>query len=46
MEFDLIGIDAAFANTIRRILISDVPSMAIEMVFIYNNTTIIQVSHT
>ena len=44
MEFDLIGVDAAFANTIRRILISDVPSMAIEKVFIYNNTSIIQVS--
>ena len=42
MEFDLIGVDAAFANTLRRILISDVPSMAIEKVFIYNNTSIIQ----
>lgn len=42
MEFDLIGVDASFANTLRRILISDVPSMAIEKVFIYNNTSIIQ----
>ena len=43
MEFDMIGVDASFANAIRRILISDVPSMAIEKVFIYNNTSIIQV---
>jgi len=42
MEFDLIGVDAAFANTLRRIMISDLPSMAIEKVFIYNNTSIIQ----
>jgi len=42
MEFDLIGVDAAFANTLRRIMISDIPSMAIEKVFIYNNTSIIQ----
>ena len=46
MEFDLIGVDASFANTIRRILISDVPSMAIEKVFIYNNTTIVQVFYS
>ena len=43
MEFDLIGVDASFANTLRRIMISDVPSMAIEKVFIYINTSIIQV---
>ena len=46
MEFDLIGVDASFANTIRQILISDVPSMAIEKVFIYNNTTIVQVFYS
>ncbi|KAK7103479.1 DNA-directed RNA polymerases I and III subunit RPAC1-like [Littorina saxatilis] len=42
MEFDMIGIDAAIANAIRRILIAEVPSMAIEKVHIYNNTSIIQ----
>jgi len=42
MEFDLIGIDPSLANSLRRIMISDVPSMAIEKVFIYNNTSIIQ----
>ena len=38
MEFDLIGIDAALVNAYRRIMISEVPSLAIEKVFIYSNT--------
>ncbi|XP_077999650.1 DNA-directed RNA polymerases I and III subunit RPAC1-like [Glandiceps talaboti] len=42
MEFDMIGIDASIANAFRRILLSEVPTMAIEKVFIYNNTSIIQ----
>ncbi|RUS26668.1 DNA-directed RNA polymerase [Jimgerdemannia flammicorona] len=42
MEFDLIGIDASIANAFRRILIAEVPTMAIEMVYIMNNTSIIQ----
>ena len=40
--FDLIGIDAALANAFRRILIAEVPTMAIEKVFILNNTSMIQ----
>lgn len=43
MQFDLIGIDAAIANAFRRILISEVPTMAIERVFIVNNTSIVMV---
>jgi len=39
-EFDLIGVDAAVANTLRRILIAEVPTIAIESCFIYNNTSI------
>uniref|UniRef100_A0A3Q2PH92 RNA polymerase I and III subunit C n=1 Tax=Fundulus heteroclitus TaxID=8078 RepID=A0A3Q2PH92_FUNHE len=42
MEFDMVGIDAAIANTFRRILLAEVPTMAIEKVFIYNNTSIVQ----
>lgn len=42
MEFDLIGIHPFLANTFRRLMLSDVPSMAIEKVFVYNNTSIIQ----
>mmetsp|Transcript_7993 Transcript_7993/g.26632 ORF Transcript_7993/g.26632 Transcript_7993/m.26632 type:complete len:378 (+) Transcript_7993:132-1265(+) len=40
--FDMVGIDAAIANAFRRILIAEVPTMAIEKVFIANNTSIIQ----
>jgi DNA-directed RNA polymerase I and III subunit RPAC1 len=43
MEFDMIGIDPAIANALRRILIAEVPTMAIEHVFMVNNTSIIQV---
>lgn len=42
MEFDLIGVDASFANALRRILIADIPTMAIENVYILNNTSIVQ----
>ncbi|XP_023231186.1 DNA-directed RNA polymerases I and III subunit RPAC1-like isoform X1 [Centruroides sculpturatus] len=42
MEFDIIGIDAAIANAFRRILLAEVPTMAVEKVFVYNNTSIIQ----
>lgn len=44
MEFDLIGVDPAIANALRRILLAEVPTVAIEHVFIINNTSIIQVS--
>eukprot|EP00878_Enallax_costatus_P028380 GHUV01030653.1.p1 GENE.GHUV01030653.1~~GHUV01030653.1.p1 ORF type:complete len:181 (+),score=61.63 GHUV01030653.1:293-835(+) len=40
--FDMIGVDPAVANALRRILISEVPTVAIEHVFIVNNTSIIQ----
>ncbi|XP_072031344.1 DNA-directed RNA polymerases I and III subunit RPAC1-like [Amphiura filiformis] len=42
MEFDMVGIDAALANAFRRILLAEVPTMAIEKVYIFNNTSIIQ----
>lgn len=42
MELDLISINASIANALRRILISEIPTMAIEKVMIYNNTSIIQ----
>ncbi|PVU92309.1 hypothetical protein BB561_003920 [Smittium simulii] len=38
MEFDLIGVDASFANALRRIMISEIPTMAIEKVYMLNNT--------
>lgn len=41
-EFSLIGVDASIANAFRRIMIAEIPSVAIEYVFINNNTSIIQ----
>ncbi|CEG78920.1 Putative DNA-directed RNA polymerase I and III subunit RPAC1 [Rhizopus microsporus] len=41
VEFDLIGIDASIANAFRRIMIAEVPTMAIEKVYVMNNTSII-----
>lgn len=43
LEFDIQGIDPAITNALRRILISDVPTVAIEHVFFVNNTSIIAV---
>ncbi|KAK9057181.1 hypothetical protein SSX86_024548 [Deinandra increscens subsp. villosa] len=42
MEFDLIGIDASIANAFRRILISEVPTMAIEKVLVANSSSVVQ----
>jgi len=42
MEVDLVGFDPAIVNAFRRILLSEVPSMAIEKVHIYQNTSIMQ----
>ncbi|KAF0758268.1 DNA-directed RNA polymerases I and III subunit RPAC1 [Aphis craccivora] len=41
LEFDLVGIDVAVANSLRRVILSEVPSMAIEKVHIYQNTSYI-----
>jgi len=42
MIFDMIGVEAPIANAFRRILIAEVPTMAIETVYIQQNTSIIQ----
>ncbi|XP_040283597.1 DNA-directed RNA polymerases I and III subunit RPAC1 [Bufo bufo] len=42
LEFDMVGIDAAMANAFRRILLAEVPTMAVEKVYVYKNTSIIQ----
>ncbi|KAI1761873.1 DNA-directed RNA polymerase [Hypoxylon sp. FL1150] len=41
-QFSLIGIDASIANAFRRILISEIPTLAIDIVYIHNNTSVIQ----
>lgn len=37
----MIGCDPSFANALRRILLSEVPTVAIENVYMWNNTSII-----
>jgi DNA-directed RNA polymerase II subunit RPB3 len=39
LRFNVENIDLATANSLRRIMISEVPSMAIELVKIINNTS-------
>lgn len=41
-SFSLIGIDASIANAFRRIMIAEIPTLAIEYVYIHNNTSIVQ----
>jgi len=41
VEFDLVGVDASIANAFRRILIAEIPTIAIEHVYVWNNTSVI-----
>lgn len=41
MEVDIIGIDPPFANALRRVMMSEIPTMAIEDVYIKNNTSVL-----
>jgi DNA-directed RNA polymerase alpha subunit len=41
-SFSLKGVDASIANAFRRILIAEIPTLAIENVYIENNTSVIQ----
>ena len=41
MQFDMVGIDASIANAFRRILLAEVPTMAIDKVFMMYNTSVI-----
>ncbi|KAI9679967.1 MAG: DNA-directed RNA polymerase core subunit rpc40 [Caeruleum heppii] len=41
-SFSLIGIDASIANAFRRILLAEIPTLAIEFVYVHNNTSIVQ----
>lgn len=40
--FSLVGVDASLANAFRRILLSEIPTLAFEDVFVSQNTSIIQ----
>jgi DNA-directed RNA polymerase I and III subunit RPAC1 len=41
LVFEMIGCDTSFANALRRILLAEVPTMAIESIYMWNNTSII-----
>lgn len=41
-SFSLVGIDASIANALRRILLAEIPTLAIEYVYVLNNTSIVQ----
>ena len=41
IEFDLIGVDASIANAFRRILIAEVPTVAFENVYVWDNTSVV-----
>ena len=40
-SFSLMGIDASIANAFRRILLAEVPTLAIEKVYVSNNTSVV-----
>uniref|UniRef100_A0A1I7XNE7 DNA-directed RNA polymerases I and III subunit RPAC1 n=1 Tax=Heterorhabditis bacteriophora TaxID=37862 RepID=A0A1I7XNE7_HETBA len=42
LDFDLINVEAPIANALRRVLLAEVPTMAIEKVYLYQNTSVIQ----
>jgi len=42
LVFEMKGVSPAIANALRRILIAEVPTMAIEQVYVANNTSVIQ----
>ncbi|MES1903318.1 MAG: DNA-directed RNA polymerase core subunit rpc40, partial [Paramarteilia canceri] len=42
IELELIGYETAFVNALRRIMISEVPTICAEKIHLYQNTSIIQ----
>ncbi|CDO93923.1 unnamed protein product [Kluyveromyces dobzhanskii CBS 2104] len=42
VNFDLVHVDTSVANAFRRIMISEVPSVAPEYVYFFNNTSVLQ----
>ncbi|KAI6213790.1 Dolichyl-phosphate beta-glucosyltransferase [Aphelenchoides besseyi] len=41
LEFDLIHVEAPIANALRRVLLAEVPTVAIEKIYLYQNTSCI-----
>uniref|UniRef100_A0AC34QJ74 DNA-directed RNA polymerase RpoA/D/Rpb3-type domain-containing protein n=1 Tax=Panagrolaimus sp. JU765 TaxID=591449 RepID=A0AC34QJ74_9BILA len=42
IEFDLINVETSIANALRRIMIAEVPTMALEKIYLYQNDTVFQ----
>ncbi|KAJ1444899.1 DNA-directed RNA polymerase [Pelagophyceae sp. CCMP2097] len=42
VELDVVGIDVSIANALRRIMISEVPTVAIEKVYVEENSSVMQ----
>jgi DNA-directed RNA polymerases I and III subunit RPAC1 len=41
LEMEMVGIDAATANALRRIIIAEIPTMAFHKVLMFQNTSVI-----
>ncbi|KAL7464154.1 hypothetical protein ACHAXS_004487, partial [Conticribra weissflogii] len=41
LVFELVGVDASFANALRRIMIAEIPTVALEYIYMWNNTGLI-----
>jgi DNA-directed RNA polymerase I and III subunit RPAC1 len=41
LVFELIGCDTSFANALRRILLAEIPTVALEHIYMWNNTSLI-----
>lgn len=41
-SFSLVGVDASIANAFRRVLVAEIPTLAIEYAFVYKNNSVLQ----
>ncbi|KAE9552206.1 hypothetical protein FO519_004587 [Halicephalobus sp. NKZ332] len=42
IEFDLLNVESSVANALRRVMIAEVPTMALEKIYLYQNDTVLQ----